>query len=122
MHFKLISKISLIACIVVLFNTSFHFAQSDLNSRISIGLESLYNFNFKSANNIFDNIIKIYPDNPGGYYYKSISHLWFFLDNKSESELDYFLSLTDTAIEKATAILEKDSADLFVLYILGSTM
>lgn len=121
MRFKLILKISIITCVVVLVNTSIQLAQSDLNSRISIGLESLYNFNFKSANKIFDNIIKIYPDNPGGYYFKSISHLWFFLDNKSETELDYFLSLTDTAIEKATAILEKDSSDLFVLYILGST-
>ncbi len=114
-RFLLISILS-----IFFFNVSIY-SQSDLNSRISIGLESLYNFNFKSSENIFDNIIKKYPDNPAGYYYKSISHLWFFLDSKNETELEYFTLLTDSAIEKAEAILEKDSLDLFTLYLLGSS-
>jgi tetratricopeptide (TPR) repeat protein len=96
------------------------YSQSDLNSRISIGLESLYNFNFKSSERIFDNIIKIYPSNPAGYYYKSISHLWFFLDGKDEDELEKFISLTDSAIAKSEDIISEDSTDLFVLFILGS--
>lgn len=96
-------------------------SQSDMNARISIGMESLYNFNFRSSERIFDNIINNYPDNPAGYYYKSISHLWFFLDNKNEEELDLFISLTDTAIQRSEIILNEDSTDLFVLYILGST-
>lgn len=96
------------------------FSQSDLNSRISIGLESLYNFNFKSSEKIFDNIIKAYPENPAGFYYKSISHLWFFLDNKDEDELDIFLTLTDSAIVKSEFVLSDDSTNLFTLYILGS--
>jgi len=100
-------------------NVSIH-SQSDLNSRISIGMESLYNFNFKSSENIFDNIIKNYPENPAGYYYKSISHLWFFLDSKNETELEYFILLTDSAIEKSEDILENDSLDIFTLYIIGS--
>ena len=94
--------------------------QSDLNSRISIGLESLYNFNFKSSERIFDNIIKTYPESPAGFYYKSISHLWFFLDSKDEDELDDFISLTDSAINKAENILQDDSTNLFTLYVLGS--
>ena len=110
--------------VVVLLLPSFFFtdvySQADLNSRISIGLESLYNFNFKSSERIFDNIIKIYPANPSGYYYKSISHLWFFLDGKDETELDKFISLTDSAITKSEEILSEDSTDLFVLFILGS--
>jgi tetratricopeptide (TPR) repeat protein len=84
-------------------------------------MESLYNFNFKSSEKIFDNIIKNYPDNPAGYYYKSISHLWFFLDSKNETELEYFILLTDSVIEKAEVTLEKDSSDLFTLYLLGSS-
>lgn len=104
---------------LLFFNTS-TYSQSDLNSRISIGLESLYNFNFKSSERIFDNIITLYPSNPSGYYYKSISHLWFFLDGKDEDELENFISLTDSTIKKSEKILEKDSTDLFVLFILGS--
>ena len=97
-----------------------NYSQSDLNSRISIGLESLYNFNFNSSEKIFNNIIKIYPENPAGYYYKSISHLWYFLDSKEEKELENFILLTDSAIAKSEIILEQDSTDLFVIYILGS--
>jgi len=96
-------------------------SQSDLNPRISIGTESLYNFSFNSAEKIFDNIIINYPESPAGYYYKSISHLWFFLDNKNEIALENFILLTDTVIEKAEAIILEDSSDLFVLYLLSST-
>jgi len=104
---------------LLFFNTN-TFSQSDLNARISIGLESLYNFNFKSSERIFDNIIKLYPSNPSGYYYKSISHLWFFLDGKEEDELEKFILLTDSAIIKSEEILSEDSTDLFILFILGS--
>jgi len=111
--------------LVPVFFLIFHFnnpiySQSDLNSRISIGMESLYNFNFKSSEKIFDNIIKNYPTNPAGYYYKSISHLWFFLDGKDEAELEKFISMSDSSIEKAEELLEKDSTNQFVLFILGS--
>jgi len=121
-HFKNKTIIKFIFVFITLFfivsQTSI--AQPDLNSRISIGLESLYNFNFKSSEKIFENIIKAYPENPAGYYYKSISHLWFFLDSKDNTELDIFISLGDSAIDKAESILAKDSTDLFILYIIGS--
>ncbi len=115
------SRFLLIGILLVFFFNVTIYSQSDLNSRISIGMESLYNFNFKSSEKIFDNIIKNYPDNPAGYYYKSISHLWFFLDSKNETELEYFILLTDSVIEKAEVTLEKDSSDLFTLYLLGSS-
>ncbi len=115
------SRFSFIGIILLLCSNVFIYSQSDLNARISIGMESLYNFNFKSSERIFDNIINNYPDNPAGYYYKSISHLWFFLDNKNETELDVFISLTDSAIEKSESILNEDSTDLFILYVIGST-
>jgi len=115
------SQFLLIVLLSVFFFDVSIFPQSDLNSRISIGQESLYNFNFKSSEKIFDNIIRNYPDNPAGYYYKSISHLWFFLDSRNETELEYFILLTDSAIEKAEAILRNDSSDIFTLYLLGSS-
>jgi tetratricopeptide (TPR) repeat protein len=93
---------------------------SNIKSKISIGQEALYNFNFKSADKTFYKIIKSNPENPAGYYYKSISYLWFYLDSKNEIDLVNFILLTDTVIEKAEAILKNDSSDIFTLYILGS--
>ena len=102
-----------------IFNISIN-PQSKLKNRVSIGLTALYNFNFKTANKTFDDIIKNDPENPSGYHYRSISSLWFYLDGKSEHDLDNFYAYTDTAIEKAEIILDKDSSDVFILYILGS--
>jgi hypothetical protein len=46
--------------------------------------------------------------------------LWFYLDSKQDADFDNFFAYTDTAIEKAKAILDKDTTDEFTLYILGS--
>ena len=104
---------------LLIFNLSIN-PQSKLKSQISTGLTALYNFNFKTAEKTFDDIIKIDPENPAGYHYKSISSLWFYLDSKSDYDLENFYAYSDTAIEKAEIFLDKDSSDVFVLYILGS--
>lgn len=96
------------------------YPQVKLKNQIDSGLESLYNFNFKSAERIFNNILQAYPDHPAGYHYKSISSLWFYLDSKNETDYENFMAYTDTAIEKAEKIMTIDSADVFVRYILGS--
>ncbi|HSW55666.1 MAG TPA: tetratricopeptide repeat protein [Ignavibacteriaceae bacterium] len=117
---RLFSRILLIAILIVICLYSTSQAQTNIKFKITSGLEALYNFNFKSSDKSFDNIIKNYPDHPAGYYYKSISHLWFYLDSKNDIDLTNFISLTDTAILKAEEILKNDSSDVFSLYILGS--
>ena len=104
---------------ILLFNNQV-FPQAKLKSKINNGLEALYNFNFKSADKTFDEIIKNYPENPAGYQCKSISYLWFFLDSKNDLDFENFFAYTDTAINKAESILDKDTTDEFTLYILGS--
>ena len=120
MLIKLIPRVLFLSLLIFICSINFTFSQVNIKSKISSGLEALYNFSFKSSDKAFANIIKNYPDNPSGYYYKSISSLWFYLDSKNETDLINFISLTDTAIEKANAILKNDSADVFSLYILGS--
>ena len=104
----------------VFYYNSAIYPQTKLKSSISIGLESLYNFKFKTAEKIFNGLIKNYPDSPAGYHYRSLSYLWFYLDSKQDSDYDNFFAYTDTAIEKANQILEKDTTDEFTLYLLGS--
>ncbi|HEY6625968.1 MAG TPA: tetratricopeptide repeat protein, partial [Ignavibacteriaceae bacterium] len=117
---RLFTRILLIAILIVICLYSNSQAQTNIKFKITSGLEALYNFNFKSSDKSFDNIIKNFPNHPAGYYYKSISHLWFYLDSKNDIELTNFISLTDTAILKAEEILKNDSSDVFSLYILGS--
>ncbi|MFI5236448.1 MAG: tetratricopeptide repeat protein [Ignavibacteriales bacterium] len=105
--------------VVILLNVTVY-SQSNLKNKISQGFSALYNFNFQSADKTFNEIIKNYPNNPAGYHYKSIHYLWYYLDNTNPYYLENFLALSDTAIEKAEILLEKDSTDLFNFYILGS--
>jgi len=119
--FKFLNIVLLLAAFfaVFCFNISIY-PQSKLKYKISLGLEALYNFNFQSAEKTFGEIIKNYPENPAGYHYKSISYLWFYLDDKDETDFDNFLAYSDTTVEKAEALLEKDSSDVFNIYMLGS--
>jgi len=117
---RLITRFLLFTILAVFCLSSSVCPQTNIKYKITSGLEALYNFNFKSAEKTFDKIIKSNPESPAGYYYKSISHLWFYLDSRKEDDLSNFISFTDTVIEKAEAILEKDSSDVFTLYILGS--
>jgi len=120
MLIKLIPRFLFLSFLIFICSNNFTFSQVSIKSKISSGLEALYNFNFTSSDKAFDYIIKNYPDNPAGYYYKSISSLWFYLDSKNDIDLTNFISLTDTAILKAEEILKNDSSDVFSLYILGS--
>lgn len=118
---RFISRLFLLSALALVIIINPSLAQSNLKSKITQGLEALYNFNFSSAEKTFNTIIKTYPSLPAGYHYKSIKHLWFYLDNKNAAELENFISLTDTVIEKAELLLKIDSSDVFTLYILGST-
>ena len=114
-------KVLIVTCQILITANLPGYSQSIIKSKISSGLEALYNFNFSSCDKTFNNIIKNYPDHPAGYFYKSISSLWFYLDSKNVESLDEFISLTDTVIEKAETVLQTDSLDEFTLFILGST-
>lgn len=119
-HAQFLIKILILAFQIFITANLPGYSQPDIKSKINPGLEALYNFNFKSSDKTFNNIIKNYPEHPAGYFYKSISSLWFYLDSKNEEFLEKFILLTDTVIEKAEGILQADSSDEFTLFILGS--
>ena len=93
-------------------------AQTKSLNKINRGLNELYNFQFNLSDKDFEDFIKLNPDHPGGYYFKSIKNLWFYLDNKSEEYLTEFINYTDTAISRAEDFLQKDSINVFIYYIL----
>jgi tetratricopeptide (TPR) repeat protein len=85
------------------------------------GLDATFKFDFDESEKIFNRLIEKYPDAPAGYHFKSIPHLWKYLDNKNDSDYVSFINLSDSTIKKAMDLLESDSVDTFLYYILGST-
>lgn len=92
----------------------------EINNLISSGLEQSYNFNWNEAEEIFTKIIDKYPDDPRGFYYKSIIYQWYFLGNEDKKDYENFMDLSDSVIEKASALLETNPNNVDILYLLGS--
>jgi len=47
------------------------------------GLDATFKFDFDKSEKIFNRLIEKYPDAPAGYHFKSIPHLWKYLDNRT---------------------------------------
>lgn len=109
---------------VILITLSISFfasAQTNLDKKITKGLNSLYNFKFDKSQNYFQKIIQTDSTNPVGYHFQSIAYLWYYLDSREDRYLDIFLSYSDSAIIKSEELITPESEDPFLFYILGST-
>ncbi len=109
-------KISFILLFVLL-NQIF---ANEIEDKISRGVELSYNFQFESANDIFDELIRKFPNDPQSYHYKSSILLWKFASDKNEKDFEKFFSLSEIAIEKSEAILKDDDKNSVAFFILGS--
>lgn len=92
----------------------------EINNLIISGLEQSYNFNWKEAERTFTKIINKYPNDPRGFYYKSIIYQWYFLGGEDKNDYENFMDLSDSVIEKASELLEKNPNNVEILYLLGS--
>lgn len=95
------------------------FAQSEITSLVKRGLDNCYNFQWTSAENIFLNLQKKYPENPAGYHYQSEIYLWYYLGTKNNEDLKLFTHYSDLAIQKCENELDKNSDNSEFLYLLG---
>jgi tetratricopeptide (TPR) repeat protein len=92
-----------------------------LEKQLLQGLDATFKFDFNKSEKIFNSLIEKYPDDPAGYHFKSIPYLWKYLDSKNDSDYVSFIDLSDSTIKKANNLLEKDTVDTFLYYILGSS-
>lgn len=106
--------------LIFLFLTAKVSAQNDIIASVYKGLGYSYNFQMQEAEAEFQKIINKYPNDPRGYHYKSGLYLWAFMGNKDISDYNRFLRLSDVAIEKAKALLDRQDNDENALYVLGA--
>lgn len=94
--------------------------EETINNLIKEGQKYSYNFELDKASKIFDSIIKTYPDDPRGYYYKSTIYLWSYLGNAEKQNFESFVNYSSIAIDKTKNALKKDENNETFTYILGS--
>lgn len=120
-RFRFIGKVFFSTILLVLISTSLEIhAQKNIDKLVLKGLDDAYNFNWTKAENIFQNIIDKYPEDPRGYHYKARVYAWYYLSSKKDSAYQKFVNFSDTTINKANNLLEKNPEDKNTLYILGS--
>ncbi len=95
-------------------------AQPAISRAVKKGLAYGYNFEWVKSDNIFQSLIDNYPNDPRGYHFRASIYLWYYLSNQDENDYKTFVLYSDTAIEKARVILNKDPDNVNILYILGS--
>jgi tetratricopeptide (TPR) repeat protein len=80
-----------------------------LQFRITDAVNSMYNFDFATAERGFTVLKYTYPDHPLPYFLMGLSQWWkIAVDMENKSHDAAFLSQMDEAIEKAKALYDKD--------------
>jgi len=95
------------------------FSQTHLEYLISQGVELSYNLKLDEAEEIYNKVIEIYPDQPYGYHYIAQNHLWSYLGSKDEGEYGIFISYSDMSITKAEELLDEEENDYKLRHLLG---
>jgi len=117
--------VKLLLLIVVLFAYPI-FLQSQqqadkfLKDRITNGLDAMYSMRYNDATKEFDDIIRVYPYEPTGYFFRSQIHLWKFLFDYSEPDYRLFLQMCDKAIAVAESSLKQRPNNTFAQTIVGA--
>jgi len=114
------SKIIFISILLIILSQNI-FAQPMINRLVKKGLEYGYNFKWEKSEEVFQNLINRYPNDPRGYHYESGIYLWRYVSNQNKDDFNNFVLYSDSAIAKAQDILDKHPNKIDILYTLGST-
>jgi tetratricopeptide (TPR) repeat protein len=86
------------------------------------GLHRMYKYDLKEADNLFDELIRRFPDHPIGYMHKAELIWWkALMDTKDEGLKETFRRFNEQALLKGEESLTRDPRDFYaLLYLAGS--
>ncbi len=94
----------------------------DIHKTVQTGSCLIFSEKYSDAVQLFNKLIKKYPDHPAGYFYKAVTLNNMMLFNGSMEQEREFYSLCDAAVEKCEKSLERSPRDSWMLYFLGGAM
>lgn len=83
------------------------------------GIDQLYNLEMERAEQTFDEVIRLAPNDPRGYFFKGMIFFWIFTLNKSETSYDRFFELSEKVIDLCDKELERDEKNAQAAFYLG---
>jgi tetratricopeptide (TPR) repeat protein len=94
-----------------------------IDRRVQVGIDCIYNFEFERAEKEFDEVIKLRPDHPVGYFFKAMIQWERILCNfDDESQDDKLYEMLDTVIDMCEKRLDKDPNDVAALFFKGGAV
>ena len=97
--------------------------EPQVDSRVQSGIDLLYNLEFAKADSVFDQVIKLKPDHPVGYFFRAMNQWWRILTNfDDESQDDRFYAMLDTVIDMCEKRLDANPKDLTALFFKGGAV
>lgn len=115
-------KLFFLAIIVFSFQSQQIFSQS-LDSQILKGIDHIYKIEFDSAEVIFDKIISSSPEQPEGYFFKTMIQWWRInIDRQNEEHDAEFYNRVNKTIDVADNLLDKNKRNDKALFYKGGTI
>ncbi len=82
--------------------------------------ELAYNFRFDESRVLTLKALELKPNRPEALHQLAQTYLWFYLGSKNPAEFYKFIDYSDSSITKAEELLDKNSKDVNLLYLLGN--
>jgi len=96
---------------------------ADADSLVRLGTKYIYNIQFDKASEAFKEVIRLYPDNPAGYFLDAMIEWWqITLYRETESIDKSFLQKIDKVIKVCDKKLEVNEFDISALFFKGGAV
>ncbi len=96
---------------------------TSIDARVRRGIDDIYNIEFTKADKEFEEVIRLMPDHPAGYYFQAMTQWWRILSNfEDETHDKEFLSALDRVVSMCEKRLDKNENDVTALFYKGGAV
>jgi len=96
---------------------------TSIDASMRRGIDDIYNIEFAKADKEFEEVIRLMPDHPAGYFFQAMTQWWRILsDFEDESHDKEFLSALDNVVSMCEKRLDKDENDVTALFYKGGAV
>ncbi len=83
------------------------------------GIDHLYALQIDEAERTFDEVTRMAPNDPRGWFFKSMVHFYVYQLSTDRKAYDRFFELSETVIDKAESLVDRNAKDLTAKFYLG---
>lgn len=96
---------------------------TDADSLVQLGTKAVYNVEFDKAQDIFDEVIRRYPQHPAGYFLDAMIDWWRIAIGQRSSAVEAkFLSKLEKVISVCDANLTRNPKDISSMFFKGGAL